>query len=316
MADALLIVNPAARGGRGSLDRALAAFRTEGVGVSVARTSGPGDAARLAAAANGSGPVYVLGGDGTVMEAVGALVGRDVPVGILPGGTGNQLARLLRIPLDVPNAVRALVRAEQTPRRLDLGRLADGRHFALTAGFGLDAAMIAGASPGAKRRLGVGAYMVSAAKALPPLKPFVVRVEADGQVWERRAGLAMIANVGAVMDGRFGLGPGVSPEDGLLDVCVLSPEGLADGLALAWRMARRDFRDDPRMFFVRARNVRLSVPDGVPAQADGELLTTRELSATVVPGGASFLAPVRPARIFKRAEADRPEAAVAAPPLP
>lgn len=289
---ALLIVNPAARGGRSAESEALAAFAAAGVPVIVRRTTGPGDAARIARDEVSGPTVFVLGGDGTVMEAVGALVGRDVAVGVLPGGTGNQLARHLRIPLRVSRAVHALVDARVV--RLDLGRLADGRHFSLTAGFGVDAAMIAGADPRLKRRFGVGAYVWSAAKAVVGTRPFRVRIEADGQVFERDAGLAMIANVGAVMDGRFGLGPDVRADDGALDVCVLSPAGLGDGLVLASRMARRDFREDPRMFFLRARHVRLTVASGVPAQADGELLDAQVLDAQVVPSGARFLAP--PAR--------------------
>lgn len=225
------------------------------------------------------------------MEVVGAMVGRGVTVGILPGGTGNQLARHLGIPLHVGKAVRALANAE--PQPLDLGQLADGRYFALTAGFGLDAAMIQGASPAAKRRFGVGAYIWSGTRAVMQTRPFAVRVEVDGVVYEREAGLAMVANVGAIMDGRFGLGPGVSPDDGMLDACILSPNGVADGLILASRMARRDFRDDPRMLFVRGRTVRLEVADQVPAQADGELIAGGALEARVVPAGALFLSPRR-----------------------
>ncbi|MBX3133949.1 MAG: diacylglycerol kinase family lipid kinase [Gemmatimonadaceae bacterium] len=289
MRRALLIVNPAARGGRSAEAEALMAFASVGIEPDLRRTTAPGDAARIAAAEAGEEPVFVLGGDGTVMEVVGALVGRGTAVGILPGGTGNQLARHFGIPLQVGRAVRRLVGAGTTP--LDLGRLHDGRYFSLTAGFGLDAAMIAGADPRAKRRFGVAAYVWSAAKALPSVQSFAVRVEADGQVYEREAALAMIANVGAVMDGRFGLGPGVAPDDGWLDVCVLSAAGLRDGLTLAWRMARRDFRADPRMLFVRARQVRLTAPAGVPVQADGELLTAPILDAAVVPGAGHFLAP-------------------------
>jgi len=286
---ALLIVNPAARGGKSAEREAVEACWLLGMEVTVERTAAPGDAARLAANAVGYELLFVLGGDGTVMEVTGALVGRDVAVGILPGGTGNQLARHLGIPLHVRHAVNLLSDAESVS--LDLGRLSDGRHFALTAGVGLDAEMIRRTAVAAKRRFGVAAYVWSGARAVVASRPFPVRVEADGRIYEREAGLAMIANVGAVMGGRFGLGPSVQPDDGWLDVCILSPQGMADGLILAGRMARRDFREDPRMLFVRARSVRLEAPAGVPAQADGELLSVSRLEATVVPAGARFLSP-------------------------
>lgn len=289
MSRALLIVNPAARGGRSAEVEALTAFGEIGQAVDVRRTTRAGDAARFASEHIGGAPVFALGGDGTVMEAVGALIGREVPVGILPGGTGNQLARHFRIPLNVRKAVRALRAPRTVP--LDLGRLVDGPYFALTAGLGLDAALIAGARPALKRRFGVLAYVWSGAHAVRTQRPFSVRVEADGQVFEREASLAMIANVGALLDGRFALGPGVTPDDGLLDLAIFSPSGVLDGAAHAWRMVRRDFRDDAKMLFLRARRIRISAPDGVPAQADGELLAHAELDATAVPGGARFLAP-------------------------
>ncbi len=261
--------------------------RAAGVTPRVVRTTAPGHAAEIARAESDGAPILVLGGDGTVMEVVGALVGRGVPVGILPGGTGNQLARHLRIPLHVGRAARALANAR--PVSLDLGRLTDGRYFSLAAGLGVDAAMIAGASAESKRRFGVGAYVWSAARALLGARLFPVRIVADGKVFEREAALAMIANVGAVMDGRFSLGPGVSPTDGWLDLCVLTPRGIDDALTLAARMAAGRFAEDPRMLFVRARSIRVEAPEGIGAEADGELLVAPILDATVVPQGASFL---------------------------
>jgi YegS/Rv2252/BmrU family lipid kinase len=289
----VLIVNPAARGGRFAEHAALSTFRALGVEAEVWRTAAPGDAARLAMTNGSEETIFVLGGDGTVMEVVGALANSGRAVGILPGGTGNQLARLLGIPLDVGAAVRALHRQKTETRLLDLGRLADGRHFAITAGVGMDAAMIAGASPLAKRWIGVGAYLLSAVGPAFAARSFPVRVEADGQVFEREAALAMIANVGAVMGGRFSLAPGATPDDGMLDVCILSPRGFVDGTALAVRMLRQDFRDDPRWLFARAREVRIEAPAGTPAQADGELLVSAALHAVAVPNAARFLVPRR-----------------------
>lgn len=287
--DPLLVVNPAARGGRSAEAAALAAFARAGLNPRLHRTAAAGHAAAIAATEAGDDDVFVLGGDGTVMEVVGALVGRENAVGVLPGGTGNQLARHLAIPLSVPRAVAALAAAGRV--MMDLGRLADGRHFSLTAGIGLDAEMIARTSSASKRRFGVAAYIASAARSLPAVQPFIVHVTADGQTFERRASLAMIANVGAIMGGRFGLGPGVTPDDGWLDVCVLSPTGVGDGLRLAWKMSRRDFRADPQMLFLRAKSVRIEADATVSAQADGELLSSPILEAAVVPAAARFLAP-------------------------
>jgi diacylglycerol kinase (ATP) len=287
----LMIVNPAARGGKSAEAEAVAACRSNNIEPRVRRTTAAGHAAQLAKEEAGDDDVLVLGGDGTVMDVVGALVGRRGAVGILPGGTGNQLARHWGIPLNVARAVRSV--AEGATQMMDLGKLADGRYFALSAGVGVDAEMIARASKESKRRFGVGAYVWSAAMTLPAMRTFNVRVTADGQTFERQASLAMVANVGAVMGGSFGLGPGVSPDDGWLDLCVYSPRSVADGVEIAWRMMRRDFRPHPQMLFVRAKQLRIEAPDGVAAQVDGELLPTAAFDATVVPHAARFIAPRR-----------------------
>lgn len=289
MRSPLLIVNPAARGGRSAEAEALRACERAGLAPRLHRTTAAGDAARIAAAESGDGTILVLGGDGTVMEAVGALVGRKNAVGILPGGTGNQLARLLGIPLDVSRAVRALVSAPVVT--MDLGRLREGRYFSLTAGFGIDAAMIAGADKSLKRRFGVAAYVWSATRSLPRMRNFRVRATVDAEVIEAQVAMAMVANVGTLMDGRLGLGPDISPADGMLDLCLYSAKGISDGLGLAWKMARRDFRPDPRMIFRRGHRIRLEAPEGIPAQADGELLDGPILEASVVPAAARLLAP-------------------------
>lgn len=287
MQPTLVIVNPAARGGRRAEAEAVAALRALGCAPRIVRTEAPGHAAQLAGAAADSAVIYVLGGDGTVMEVVGARVGYATPIGILPGGTGNQLARHFGIPLRVGPAVHALVAGVARP--FDLGRLDDGRYFALAAGLGVDAAMIAGASPAAKRRFGVAAYVLSAARAAFSARPFPVRITIDGVTEEREASLAMIANVGAIMDGRFRLGPHARPDDGLLDVCVLSPDGAADAMLLASRMLRGVFPPDTRLWYAQGRRIRIEAPAGVPAEADGELLQRPILSAEVVPNGANFL---------------------------
>lgn len=290
MLPTLVIVNPAARGGRTAEAEAVAALLALGCAPTIVRTQAPGHAARLAREAPDSAVIYVLGGDGTVMEVAGARVGRATPIGILPGGTGNQLARHFGIPLRVGRALRAL--AAGTARPFDLGRLEDGRHFAIAAGLGMDAAMIAGTSPAAKRRLGVAAYVLSAARAALQVRPFPLRITVDGVSQEREASLAMIANVGAIMNGRLRLGPDARPDDGLLDVCVLSPDGAADALLLASWMLRGVFRPDPRLWYARGRRIRLEAPAGVPAEADGELLQRPILSAEAIADGARFLVPI------------------------
>src|SRR5688572_4402070 len=126
----LLIVNPASRRGARVLPAVRAALVRLGVACVERATRGPGDATAIAREhAETVDAVLTLGGDGTAMEVVTALAGAGPPVGILHGGTANVLARTLGVPRAVDRAVPALLGG--TEARLDLGRLADGRHFAI-----------------------------------------------------------------------------------------------------------------------------------------------------------------------------------------
>lgn len=292
----MVIANPAARRGlRGEAEARRACARL-GLACDVHRTTAPGDAARLAAElAPTLGPgdlLFALGGDGTLVEAVGALSGQGVPVAILAGGTGNQLARFFGVPLRIGRAIEAYA-AGSAERTIDLGDLGGGRRFAITAGLGMDAQMILGAPSRAKRRFGVAAYLWSAGRAVLAARTFRVRIEADGDVLERDAGVAMVANVGSLLDRRVHLGPGIVEDDGWLDLVVLAPRGLRDALVLTWRMLRRDYRADPRVLFRRVRRVRLEPQAGVHGQYDGELLAPGPLEVRVVPAGGRFLLPAR-----------------------
>jgi diacylglycerol kinase (ATP) len=289
----LLIVNPAARRGKGSQAAVSRAFDRAGVVCDVVHTEHAGHAGTLAAAlAPSYDAIFTLGGDGTVMDVAGALIGSQTPIGILPGGTGNLIARALGIPMSAGPATRALATGEV--RGFDLGRLHDGRVFAFAAGMGIDAAMIEGTSTRAKRLLGVAAYMVPATRAVLRVDRFALRAVVDGESLEFEATLAMVANFGSVLHGLLRLGPFVAADDGRLDLCVFCPATVGDALRVAWRIARGDFRPDPAMQFVQGRHIRLETHPPRMSQADGELLGVAALEATVMPLAARFLVPRRP----------------------
>jgi diacylglycerol kinase (ATP) len=289
---ALLIVNPGAGRAAGARAKALRAFAREGIPCDDLVTNAPGHATELAREhASRYDLVFTLGGDGTAMEVVTALADRGPPVGILPGGTGNVLVRSLGIPLSVRSAVPSLLHGVEA--RIDLGRLADGRHFAIGLGVGLDEAMIAGASPLLKRRIGFLAYFVAAFHAGLRLEQFDARLTVDGQVYEKRATSVLIANLGSVLGGVIQLGDGIVHDDGLLHACVYSPKTLWQALRLFARMLRGTVRDDPCSFCVSGRTFRLETVPARRAQADGELLGFTPFEVTVLPNAARLLVPRR-----------------------
>ncbi|HVX40376.1 MAG TPA: diacylglycerol kinase family protein [Gemmatimonadaceae bacterium] len=291
---AIVIANPAARRGRRLAERARRALASRSVACDVVFTERAGHAAELALQhAPHYDAVFALGGDGTVMEIATALAGSDTPIGVLAGGTGNLLARAVGIPLRIGRAVPMLLSADEL--LIDVGRFESGKRFAVAAGVGIDASMVAETPGWLKRRLGVLAYTImggrAAIRSVLRRQSFAVRLTVDGATEERRAAAVMIANFGAVLGKRITLGPEIRTDDGYLDACVFSPETLRDAFRIMWRMMRADFRSDPCMLYRRGRVVRVETNPPLPWQADGELMGVTPFTAEVEPLAVRLLVP-------------------------
>jgi diacylglycerol kinase (ATP) len=286
----LLIVNPGSRRGRRIQRKALTAFADAGVGCDVMLTEAPGHATVIARThAHKYDAVFTLGGDGTVMEVLSALAHQGPPVGVLAGGTGNVVARTLRIPLNPARAVPLLLAGDEAT--MDLGRLDDGRRFAIGVGVGLDATMIFEAPARLKKRFGFMAYVIGGYKAVLTNRKFDLRLSVDGVVYERKASAVLVANLGAVLNDLVSFGEGIVHDDGLLNACVFSPNTFRDSLRILWRMMRKDFGDDPCLFYRSGREFRIETNPPMRAQADGELLSETPFGASVDPLAARLLIP-------------------------
>lgn len=292
----LLITNPASRRGRRLARRAQGTFGERGIACDLVFTERAGHAAELARDHAGSyDAVFTLGGDGTAMEAAGALADTGIPLGVLPGGTGNLLARAIGIPLDVRRAIPQLL--EGDVRRVDLGRhQQSGHRFAVAAGAGIDASMVAETPSWLKRHLGVLAYTLIATRAA--LRAvlfhdyFRVRLTVDGVVEEERAAAAVIvANFGAILHDRITFGPGIQEDDGTLDACIFSPHSLMDALRIMWRVTRKKFEEDDCLVYRRGTNIRVETDPPRLFQADGELLGYTPADISVQPLAAHLLVP-------------------------
>ena len=286
----LLVANPAARRARRRLAAAIKALGANGARVDLATTERPGHAAEIVRArAAQYQAVFTLGGDGTAMEVVGALARTGVPIGILPGGTGNLVARALGIPIATRRAAAALLRGDMAD--IDLGRLASGRCFAFSCGIGVDARMIRDTPPVWKQRLGILAYAYVALRAALRNVSFRVRATVDGETIERDATAVMVANFGAVLNDLIVLGPGIARDDGKLDLCVFSPASGWQALGVAWRLLRKDFRPHPAIAYRSGRHFRIECEPPQDAQADGELVGATPLELQVEPHAARLLLP-------------------------
>jgi diacylglycerol kinase (ATP) len=288
----LLIVNPASRRGAGLEQQAVKAFDRAKVPVTVMHTQYAGHGGHLAAQHGASyDAVFTLGGDGTAIEVVGALAHAGPPVGILPGGTANVVARTLGTPVRIPRAVQALVTGDEA--RIDLGVVGNGYRFMIGMGVGLDASTIAGAPGPLKRRFGFFAYVVAALRAFARLEKFNVRLTVDGEVKEMRASAVLIANFGAVMNDLLSFGDGIQRDDGLLNACVYSPGNVIDATRILFKMAFKWFTPDPCIYYKSGSSFVIETDTPRLGQADGELIGDSPFVVTVEPLAARVLVPKR-----------------------
>ncbi|MFF5923356.1 diacylglycerol kinase family protein [Streptomyces flavochromogenes] len=184
--------------------------------------------------------VVVCGGDGTVRACADVVAGTGVPLAIVPCGTGNLLARNLRLPTEPVPALREALRGQVVG--LDVGRIrGDGiapTRFAVMAGAGFDAAMVRDTSARLKESLGWAAYVVSALRHLADARMRLsIRLD-GGAPLERRARMVVIGNVGTLQGG-LPLLPEARPDSGSLEVVLLDPRGVTGWLAAAGYLASR-----------------------------------------------------------------------------
>jgi YegS/Rv2252/BmrU family lipid kinase len=295
MGRVLLIANlRAARTERKVTEEIRRVLSRGGLTVELAETSGPGEAADLARRAvdDGVDLIAVYGGDGTAMQAVRGMVGREVPLGLIPGGTGNLLAGNLRIPRNPRKAAALLL--EGNTRRIDLGKVprSDGTHyFAVNCGAGFDAELMAATSGADKRRFGMGAYVARFCQKLSGIVCVPHRITVDGETLEAEAATVMIANCGEIIPPFLKLGNNIAVDDGLLDVVVLRATGLVSTAGVLWRMASGVPDSAGAVRYARGRRIVVETEPERPVQLDGEPWGTTPLEAEVVPGAVRVVVP-------------------------
>jgi diacylglycerol kinase (ATP) len=292
MSRALLITNPAAaRTQQRAVEAVMRTLRGAGWDAEVLATGGPGDAKRLAeyGVKEGVDVVAVFGGDGTTMQAAAALVGTDVSLGIIPGGTGNLLAGNLRIPASPARAARALVAGKPTP--FDLGRMerpGGVQYFAVACGAGIDARVMAGTLSEHKRRWGMAAYVATTLRLVGDIKSTMHVITIDGVEYDAHAAMVLVANCGEVIPPLVRLRPGIRPDDGLLDVVVVQANGFSQSVRAVWDLLRSA---DTLVGFASGREIRVESDPVQPVQLDGEGGGVTPFTATVVPGAIRIMVP-------------------------
>ena len=299
MTRALVITNPAAaRTAPLAVNAVMSTLRAAGWEAEVLATGGPGDARKLAeyGVSEGVDVVAVFGGDGTTMQAAAGLVGTEVALGVIPGGTGNLLAGNLRIPASPARAAKVLVSAR--PKPFDLGRMerpGGPQYFAVACGAGYDARVMAGTLSKHKRRWGMAAYVATTLRLIPDIRSTLHAITIDGVEYEANAAMVLVANCGEVIPPLVRLGPGITPDDGMLDVVVMRANNFSQSVRAVWDLLRITpgaLGEGAYVGYARGREVRVESDPVQPVQLDGEPGGETPFSASVIPGAIKVMVPV------------------------
>jgi diacylglycerol kinase family enzyme len=254
----LLIANPAAaRTARVGIDLVANTLRSGGWEVEVLATQGSGHARQLAeyGVAEKVDVVAVFGGDGTTMQAAAALVGTDVPLGVIPGGF---------------------------------------QYFAVACGAGYDARVMAATLSQHKRRWGMAAYAATTLRLIASIESTLHVITIDGLRYEVHAAMVLVANCGEVIPRVVRLAPGITPTDGLLDVVVMRADNLWQSLHAVWALLRTGpatLGEATPVGHARGREIRVESEQVQPVQLDGEPGGETPFTASVVPGAIRIMVP-------------------------
>jgi diacylglycerol kinase (ATP) len=288
-----VVINPAAGQDEAILNTLNDVFGQAGIQWSVSVTQAYGDAERQAREAtdNGADIIAAYGGDGTVMEVANGLIGSDIPLAILPGGTGNVLSTELGIPGDLADAAHLIADKNNRSRKVDMGQCND-RNFLLRAAMGFDAQRINLTSRELRDQYGKLAYFIAALKAVPESRTVRYRFTLDGEEIETEGFTCLIANAGSLGLPGLSLAPDISISDGLLDIFCLRNLDLASLSALAKSVADQPLNPEHLGHWQVQEAAIVSDPPQ-PVVGDGEDWGETPVTIKVLPGAVRVIVPAQ-----------------------
>jgi diacylglycerol kinase (ATP) len=288
-----VIINPAAGKGENILNIINASLKEAGIKWEALVTHEKGDAIRFAkdAVKEKVDAVAVYGGDGTLMEAVSGLMGSEMPVVVLPGGSANVLATELGIPTDLKEACMLMGSGPLEMKAIDVGQF-DKRYFISGISIGFQADVVKGADRETKNRIGIFAYFWSAAAALKKTKKVVYHLKIDGVEHKVKGLTCIITNTGNIGFSHISFDKHIDVSDGLLDVIVVRKATISLFKLMLVTLIKRERPDNLELVkHWQGKDISVSASPKQTVQCDGEILKEMPEHIKIIPGAITVLVP-------------------------
>lgn len=239
---------------------------------------------------NGFTRIAAVGGDGTVSQVASALINRNIPLGILPAGSGNVLARGLGIPISLPEALDIL-HSSQCVRTIDAMKAGEKYYF-LNVSAGISSITMLKTRRRDKRRFGMLAYLWRGLENLSRFRPHLFRIKVDGVEQRIQATEVLIANASFMGINPYTSDRTIRPDDGVLDICIVLSKRISDIPALAVELVTRRPTPFPTLECRPAQSeIVLDAFRRLPVQADGELAGYTPMTIKILPQALQVIVP-------------------------
>jgi len=288
---ALLFINPHSRNGRDRKQSAIDYLAAEGIEVVDASDLAPSSLPEIIRTNGGDvDRVIVGGGDGTVNRLLEVLLEINLPVGILPLGTANDLAATLHIPASLEDACR--VAASGTVRRIDLGWV-NGKHFVNEGSLGLSNHIVRNLDPTLKKRFGILAIAANAARVVRRARRFRAQLRCDDKTYDVRTLQVTVGN--GERFGGFIKTCDADISDHRLDLYSLEVSGIGEFVKLIPALVRGRYEDISGVRLEHGSEIEVQTSRPRPIYTDGELATATPALFRLVPSALAVFTRSRPA---------------------
>lgn len=255
----------------------------------VEHTQYPGHATKIAQEAYQKGyrRIISVGGDGTIIETANGIIGTDATLGIIPGGTGNDFIRALKIPSSPIEALQVI--KNNYLRKVDVGIIND-RYFLNIAGTGFDAEVVSQTAKLKRLFIGKLSYLLSVFIVLIRFTLKEICIEIDGTEMKRKILLIAIAN-GNYFGGGMMVAPHAQVDDGYLDVCIASNLPKWKVPLLLPKFISGKHLAEPCIEYIKAKTITVTSIHPLPLNVDGELYGTTPFTCHLSPYKLNIIAP-------------------------